>query len=454
MEVINAGFEESVVDGVIPGWTQIFGVGKDGSITVDSSQKYKGNNSLKIDDKDSTDYFGVESVKLAVDAGSEYSVSSAVYIAGGSIQMQLRFYDSANKTIKTAVHDANFQGTPINVWQTISLSAVAPAGAAAISIVLVSAKNGKGVSYWDDVQLTRVDSIPQPDPEPSKLTIANSGFEQPVTGGEPIPGWTIKSGQPIVTSDMKRMGEQSLLASLTPGDGVPAINIESGLIDVEENTTYTLSAEVFLQTGTMEGLYVYVYDKDGKLVKSESGKDFHVYLSATTDQEKWKYHEATFTVQPGGVKLKVSLITGAKKALHFYVDEVSVMKKVPNGDFERSVAAGVIPGWSKVKTSDASSFTVTSERSNSGDNSLHFVNTAGEYLNVISDLIPVEAGATYTAAARTWIESGSSDMYVRFFDAQRNYMNKQAWSILSGPTDVWFDQYVTAVVPRGRSMRR
>jgi WD40 repeat protein len=40
-------------------------------------------------------------------------------------------------------------------------------------------------------------------------------------------------------------------------------------------------------------------------------------------------------------------------------------------------------------------------------------------------------------------------MYVRYFDAERNYISKQAWSIVAEPVSVWFDQYVTAVVPEG-----
>lgn len=441
-ELINAGFEEDAVDGVIPGWTLLLGAGKNGSLTIDSSQKHSGSSSLKLNDQDTVN-FAAESVKVAVEAGKEYSVTSSVYIESGSVQLQLRFYDDTNKLVTDgiAVHDPNYTASPLGVWQTLSLRAIAPAGAASVTVVMVSPKTGKGISYWDDVQLAAVKA--------SVLTIVNGGFEEPPAANEAIPGWKVLSGQPSVSAANKRMGDKSLLASLEPAEGVSAVNVESGLIDVEENMTYTLSAEVFLQSGTMEGLYVYVYDKNGALIKSDSGSNFHAYLNATTDHEKWKYYERTFKVQPGGVKLKVSLITGAKKAFQFYLDEVSVMKKVPNGDMEQEAAGGVIPGWSKFKAADAPSFSVTSERAESGMNSLHLVNTPGLYLNVISELIPVEAGATYTAAARTWIESGSSDMYVRYFDAERNYINKQAWNIVSEPTNAWFDQYVTSIVPEG-----
>ncbi|MGI2297252.1 S-layer homology domain-containing protein [Paenibacillus sp. GXUN7292] len=281
----------------------------------------------------------------------------------------------------------------------------------------------------------------------SSLSIANAGFEKEPKEGEQIPNWTIISGEPTLAGDEAKAGSQSLLASLKAGN--KAINMESDFIDIEENTEYTLSAEVLLQTGTMEGLYVYVYDGDGNLVKSEGQQNFHVYLNATTGHDQWNYHERTFKVQPGGEKLKVSLITGNKKDLRFYVDEISVTKRVGNGDFEQPVQDGIIPGWSKTKPDDASSFYVTGDRYSQGSKSLHLTNTPEKFLNVISDFIPVEAGATYTAKSRTWIENGSADMYVRFFDADHVYMGKQAWSIKSGPTDVWFDQYVTAQAPEG-----
>ncbi len=280
-------------------------------------------------------------------------------------------------------------------------------------------------------------------------TLVNGGFEQDTDEQGAIPGWKVVSGSPTLNKDNKRMGEMSLMASLTPGPDAKAVNMESALIEVEELVEYTLSAEVFLEQGTVEGLYVYVYDNNGTLVKSDTGKDFHVYMNATKDAGKWQYREESFRVQPGGTKLKVSLITGSKKAFQFYLDEVSVMKKSVNGNMELPAVDGAIPGWAKLKESDASSFAITNERAGSGNHSLHLQHTTGQYLNVMSELVPVEAGATYTASSRTWLEMGSSDMYVRFFDADRNYMNKQAWSIQKSPTEAWFDQYVTAVAPEG-----
>lgn len=457
-EVANAGFEEAVAEGVIPGWTQIMGTAEGGSITVDSTQKNNGNYSLKMYDN-AADNYAVESDKVAVVAGEQYTVTASVYI-GVAVQLQLRFYDNSDKLIiPIAVHNTDFQAAPKNIWESISLDATSPDGAVKASIVLVTAKSGKGTSYWDDIVFASVTSTepePTPTPEPSVeptpvvpvYSIANSSFESSAQEGK-IPNWTIKSGIPTISTEQAKVGGSSLKAQLVANEGQAAINIESDLIDVAENTTYVFSAQTYLELGSIQGFYIYVYDKDGKIVKSADNKDFHVYKAVTKPNEKWEYSEQAFTVQPGGVKLKVSLITGAKNSFTFYVDEVSILKQVINGDMEEPVVNGIIPGWSKTKPADASSFTITNDRKDSGDQSLHIASTQGEFINVISDLIPVEAGATYSLAARTWIENGSADMYVRFFDADGAYMGKQFWNITAEPAGVWFDQYVTAIAPEG-----
>lgn len=454
IELANAGFEEAVVDGSIPGWTQIMGTAEGGTISVDSAQSSEGSYSLMITDNDAVNY-AVESDKVAIEPGQIYRATASAYI-GVAVQLQLRFYDSAGKLIgPIAVHDPNFQSDPKGIWQALALDAPAPEGAAQASVVLASAKSGKGTSYWDDIRLYNLGQLelepePEPSPEPgvNQYHIANAGFEGQGSDGA-IPHWTVKSGTPAVSDERAAFGDYSLKAHLVKDQGQAAIHIESSLIDVEESQEYVFSAQVYLEIGSIQGFYIYAYDKDGMLVKGADGRDFHSYIAVTKPQEEWQYIEQAFTLQPGAEKLKVSLITGARNSFTFYVDEVNVMKQVANGDMEEPVIDGLIPGWSKTKSADADSFAITDVRQDNGEHSLHIQNTPGQYVNVISELIPVEAGATYTAAARTWIEHGSADMYVRFFDASGAYMGKQNWSIVAEPADVWFDQYVTAVVPEG-----
>ncbi|WP_409346258.1 S-layer homology domain-containing protein [Paenibacillus sp. MBLB4367] len=460
LPVANPGFEDPQSGSAIPGWTQIIGAGKNGSVTLDTYAA-SGTGSMKIDDKDTTSGFAAESVQMAVYGGRQHQVSAAVNIKSGNVQLQIRYYDQSGALLPnaTVVNDPNYTGGPVGAWQTIAFQGQAPANAATASIVMASGKSKAGVSNWDDIRLEEIipeaEASPGPEPTPSpsptpagKRFLVNASFEQPLNGGA-IPGWKVNAGLAAPSADRAVSGSQSLLVQNTKTTG-SGINMESETIEVEEGATYRLSAQLYLDGGNLEGLYVYVYDTDGKLVKSQEAKDFHAYLSALSPkvpEQKWTYIETKFTVQPGGKKLKVSLISGNKKDYRYYLDDVSILKTLSNEGMENPQIDSAVPGWQKFAPSDASSFSITNARAFSGDNSLKLVNTPGSYLNVVSDPIPVEPGDVYTALSKTYIQTGSSGMYVRFFDANKAYIGKQNWSIVSSPTDTWFDQYVKFTVP-------
>jgi len=452
-QLSNPGFEEPVgADGSIPGWTQTFGVGKNGSVSVSGDVYAEGTHSLKIVDADN-DYFGVQSDRVSIAPGIKYTAGAEVYIQGGTVQLQIRFFNEAGTYLGAVVHDPNFTSTPQNVWQRLTVSAEAPANAASAAIVAVSGKGATGVSYWDAFSLAEAveEPEPEPEPEPSNRFIVNGGFEASVSNGI-IPGWKVNSGNVTVSSEKAFDGSNSLYISNAANVG-PAVNVESELIDVEEGVTYTLAADVFLQVGALEGFYIYVYDAEGKLLNGPTGGSFTMYLNKLSPAEEWTRAVGSFTVQPGGVKAKVSIISGNRKSYQVFIDNVSILKSVVNGDFEAELAAdGTIPGWKQfTPATDGDNFAVTGERAASGSKSLVIENDPGFYMNVIGDLIPVEAGETYTATAKTFIEYGSTGMYVRYFGANGAYLGQQHWSILSQPADVWFTNYVIGEVPAGAS---
>lgn len=462
----NPGFESPLADGAVPGWTQILGGGQSGDISVTDAVYHSGSSSLKITDKDKVNY-GVESGKVDITPKTIYKTGAYVYVEGGSVQLQMRFYKQDGSLIPSteggiAVHDPNFTSTPVGQWQQLTVHAASPAEAVSASVVLVSGKNSSGISYWDDISVEEggpVNPDPDPEPEPGEQPVPetgfflkNGGFEQPGADAN-IPGWTINKGQAALSQALAFEGQNSLYLENQANVG-PAVHVESDMIDVKEGESYTLTSSVFLQSGQLEGFYVYVYDDHGNLVPGPTGSEFHKYvnvLSAAADG-KWGLGEGTFTVQPGGKKAKISIITGSRKSFQIYIDDVSLLKSVRNGGFEEEGSGGSIPGWKKFsEATDAGSFTVTEEKSASGDKSLKIQNTPDVFLNVVSDLIPVEPGMTYTAAARNFIEYGSADMYVRYFDSSGKYINKQHYSIKSEPTSVWFTNEVEAIVPQEAS---
>ncbi|WP_213522263.1 collagen-like protein [Paenibacillus sp. J31TS4] len=458
LPVANGGFEEPAADAGVPGWNLILGTGNNGGLSVSRATYVAGTASLQLTDRDTVN-FAAESSKSAVTPLASYTVTADVYLDSGSVQLQARFYRANGTLIPTseggiAVHDPNFTSGPAGRWQSLSVTASAPADAAAVSVVAVSGKAATGISYWDNVRLaeevfvlgTKQEEPPQVS-EPQRF-LRNAGFEEPAADGA-IPGWTVKSGKVSVSRTTAYEGQSSLYIENEANVG-PAVNVESDLIDVEEGAVYSLTSSVLLQAGSLEGFYVYVYDEAGRQIPGPTGSAFHLYVNklAGSADGKWELAEGTFQVQPGGKKAKVAMISGMKKTYQLYLDNISLMKAIPNGGFEQETVGGKIPGWQPVNAAaDAPSFSVTDEKFAVGTHSLKLQNTPGKYLNVISDLIPVEPGMTYTAMARTFVEYGSADMYVRYFDADGRYLNKQQYSIKAEPTGSWFTNAVKAEVP-------
>ncbi|TLS52057.1 hypothetical protein FE782_11860 [Paenibacillus antri] len=436
----NPGFEEPAAEnGAAPGWTQIFGMGGAGSVTVTQDAYAAGAQSMKLADPTSLEAVGVISDAVAVTPGHKVTVSALVSgEGGGTAELYLRFFSATGALLANLNERVP---TPGAAWQRVALTAQVPAGATTGAALLYSSKGNAGTYYFDELTWTSE--------APANRFLANAGFEAPPTATGAIPGWTVKSGSAAVSQAQAFEGGNSLYVSNVANTG-SGINLESDLIDVEEGATYSLTSNVFLQQGAFQGFYVYVYDEAGRLVKAADGKDFHLYVATLSPVGEWVLASGQFTVQPGGKKAKVSVISGNRRGYQFYLDDVSILKAVENGGFEAEAAEGgaAVPGWRKFAATDGDTFGVSTERFASGARSLVIENEPGKYLNVIGNLIPVEPGATYTAAAKTFIEYGSTGMYVRYFDANGAYLGKQNWSILSEPSMTWFTNYVRADVPQ------
>lgn len=149
LKITNPGFEDLSTDGTIPGWTQTHGTG---GISISKEQRYDGLNSLKITDESDSSPFGIASYKLGVNAGEKYEVKAMTYISSGGAMIYLRFYDSAEKCIASF---NTIKYSPIGEWFKISVVGVAPAAATRAAILLYSGKDGKGISYYDSIEINK-----------------------------------------------------------------------------------------------------------------------------------------------------------------------------------------------------------------------------------------------------------------------------------------------------------
>lgn len=146
--VLNPGFEEPLVDGLIPRWTQTFGTPD--AVSLDDAIVHSGQYSARIVDTSDTVAQGIESTRFPVVGGENYRAVSHVYRAEGSPLMYLRFYDSSGTLLSSTASNIT---TPIGAWGVAIHDERSPQDATHASILLYSAGQTISDTYFDDVSI-------------------------------------------------------------------------------------------------------------------------------------------------------------------------------------------------------------------------------------------------------------------------------------------------------------
>ncbi|MDF2814545.1 MAG: hypothetical protein K0Q81_745, partial [Paenibacillus sp.] len=414
----NAGLEEDVAGG-IPGWAPMFGgAGTNGSVTVDKTKYHSGTSSLKLDDQDTTVLFGAISDKIAVTPNTNYSASAAVFATGGSIQIQLRFYTStgAATTAPTSVYEQTVHSAG---WQPISVSSVAPSNSAFAAIVIASpsARSGKGTSYWDDF---KIEQLKQPIAavEPPLGTFAalqNPNFELPLSDGF-VQHWKSLNGTQGIAQDVntKHEGAQSLKLD-NPSSQL--LGVMSNYVTVNAGRNQTVSAMVYRTGVAAAEIQLNFYDQANQLLDQAN-------QTLTPAIGSWTKLSVTKAAPANTVTIAVVLKNSGQGTL--YYDQVEWTEEippappapkyfVPNGGFEAPTTGSSIPNW-KVNAGLAS---VSSLEKKEGQQSLFVSNvkTTGAGINMESELIDVQEGATYRLGTQFYLETGALEgLYVYVYD--------------------------------------
>lgn len=159
-DVINAGFEEDLVDGAIPGWSLGFGKGE---FNISNKVKLNGENSLYFKDSSTSDALKVMSHKITATPDHAIIVSAQVYVLQQThnIVAQVYYYDENDKQLKA--DEALFSNVSLgsNRWSTMRLYSEAPANAKYLRIFLYSGEISLTEAYFDDISIER---LPQETP--------------------------------------------------------------------------------------------------------------------------------------------------------------------------------------------------------------------------------------------------------------------------------------------------
>lgn len=166
----NGGFEEPVVDGVIPGWTQTFG--RAATFGVVDTRASEGTHSLRLVDSASDGSLGVQCDPFPAVENEFYLASAQAYLEQGTLALYLYFHDAAGGVLATLTRQFT---SVLDGWQTVAVGGTAPPGTAQASVLLYSPAAAVSAFHVDDVQVARMGARVETF-GPSALTAAISGM--------------------------------------------------------------------------------------------------------------------------------------------------------------------------------------------------------------------------------------------------------------------------------------
>ncbi|WP_108995455.1 S-layer homology domain-containing protein [Paenibacillus agaridevorans] len=417
--IANAGFEEPVVSGVIPGWSQIWSTS---GITIEESLPagHTGK-AMKLVDASTTSAVYLRSDKFPVVQGQTYRLAVDTYIESGAPVMIIYFYD-VNGTQLTSVTDG-YYGTPSERWTSIYLEAVAPEGA--VSAAVMPHSNGVGTcsAYFDDF---RIEQIVGP--------VANAGFEKPLVSGK-SQNWTqVFSTTGIsVSSNLpdNRAGRALRLEDSSTAGGV---YLRSDKIPIQADKRYLLSLDTYIESGAPV-IIIYFYDSNGNEISPYA---IEGYYGATTYEWKTLYMETKVPVE--ATHAAVMLHSNGPGTFTGYFDDVSLemlTSDVPNAGFELPLVNNKIPGWNQIWSTGGITIEDNLPGSRTGK-AMKLVDTSTEtsvYLR--SNKVPISGGNPYLLKVDAYVEQGSPLIYIYYYNQSNELLSSKIKAYYTQPLNEW-----------------
>ncbi|UUZ95471.1 carbohydrate binding domain-containing protein [Paenibacillus sp. P25] len=250
--VSNPGFEETASGSTVPGWTSLFATGTDKTFEISSTRSYSGSKSLKLIDRSRNASVALQSDKIPVTAGKNYTSSVQIYIESGQPSVMLRFFDSKNATITTL--EKHLDQSRLGQWQTVTLSGPAPGNAAYARLIAVTTSYNIAEAYYDDFSFTVQDT------------------QAPVTTATYSPA-------PNAAGWVNRDVEVSLQAKDDGGTGVSSVTYSASGAFTLQPVTVPSSSAAF--TISAEGVTAVTYMSEDRAYNKETPHTFEVKIDKT-----------------------------------------------------------------------------------------------------------------------------------------------------------------------------
>ncbi len=322
LEVVNADFEGSIINGRPEGWKYWSGGVATGlSVSEDISQS--GEQSLKLNVVKQN--VAVESTPFAVEAGQLIRAKASAYIeefstmnVNGGVEMWIRYYKTnvikdSNRILKDAKLKTLAADVLTEQWFDMSTETTVPAEANYAIVFLYVHRDNTFLGYYDDIVVEKYIEAEEP-------TIPyNAGFELPATGSE-IPGWTVSpsplgaSTSVALSQEQAASGQTSL--NISDDNDASAVLVYSEYMNVEAGKTYAASARLYIGSGSGR-VYIKYYNESNQEVDSFN-------QGAENPQNSWNLIRTEGMAPSNAVKARILLYSGlATQDVEVYYDDVT-----------------------------------------------------------------------------------------------------------------------------------
>ena len=309
-------------------------------------------------------------------------------------------------------------------------------------------------------------------PQTESITLVNAGFEE-WDGTKPV-GWSYwKSGHAVgmsVSETIYNEGSKSLRLAVEEGQ---VVGVESTKFDVVAGDNYTVTTSVYVEdiNASETSAYVSIWIKYFNENNGAVSPDKAVNLSA--DQYKiGEWFDLPIEMVPPTRATQAQIFIYVNKATisTTYYDNIRIEHVLPeegeddivigervllNGSFEEELVNGKIPGWDLYPDPMPSDRIVlrTDEKASDGTFSVKLEDKSSGSMGLISKPIDIKGGKTYGVSVKTYIESGSSRVYIEYLDESGKQLEFKSAGI-STPLNRWTDLYYELRAPEEATMAK
>lgn len=353
---VNPGFEENLVEGKIPGWSQIEGT--EGILELRTEQYRSGSQSLYFVDSSDTKKLSVMSDPItvtggaitvtggAITVGKEYKAKAYAYVISqvNSLTFEVNYFNSEGIKINgTFLNFKSAKATDPLVkgqWSLMEVPFTVPEGTAAVKIYFTcggSTGQNKIETYIDDITIEEV--IPEPVEEVPQ-EIQNPGFELDLVEGN-IPYWSVAAGTAgtMEISTTSSSGTKGLY--FYDNSGSIGLRVISDKFTVSAGDTYTGKANVNVISQSHNIVYeIYYYNHNDVQV----GMKQELFGELALGKNKWTQMRVSTTVPGDAVYARIAFYSGGVSITEAYFDDVTfeiVPKEIPlNRTYQEPVNLG------------------------------------------------------------------------------------------------------------------